>query len=323
MKAVVVRKYGSPEVLELQEVPKPRPGDAEILIKVQAAALNAADWHMMRADPFAVRLMAGLFKPKFKIPGADVAGRVEAVGKNVKSFKVGDEVFGDLARYAWGSFAEYVCAPENLLAIKPVNLSFEEAAAVPMAAVTALQALRDKGGIRAGQSVLINGASGGVGSFAVQIAKAFGAEVTAVCSARNVDRARALGADHVIDYGAEDFTKSGRRYDLILATNGYHPLSAYRRALSPEGAYVTTGGAGKQMVAALFLGPWLSLLGQQKIGNAMAKPNAKDLGVVKELLEGGKVKPAIDRRYPLDRLPEAMRYLEEGHAQGKIVITVS
>jgi NADPH:quinone reductase-like Zn-dependent oxidoreductase len=323
MKAVVVRKYGSPDVLELQDVPKPTPGDAEILIKVQAAALNAADWHMMRADPFAVRLMAGLFKPKFKIPGADVAGRVEAVGKNVTLFKVGDEVFGDLARYTWGGFAEYVCAPENLLALKPVNLSFEEAAAVPMAAVTALQGLRDKGGIRAGQSVLINGASGGVGSFAVQIAKSFGAEVTAVCSGRNVDLARSLGADHVIDYGAQDFTKSGRRYDLILATNGYHPLSAYRRALGPRGAYVTTGGAGKQMAAALFLGPWLSLFGKQKIGNAMAKPNAKDLGVVKDLLEAGKVKPTIDRRYPLDQVPEAMRYLEEGHARGKVVITVS
>jgi NADPH:quinone reductase-like Zn-dependent oxidoreductase len=212
---------------------------------------------------------------------------------------------------------------ESLLVLKPANVSFEEAAAVPMSAVTALQGLRDKGGIRVGQSVLINGASGGVGSFAVQIAKSFGAEVTAVCSSRNMDLARSLGADHVIDYGAEDFTKSGRRYDLILATNGYHPLSAYRRALSVAGVYVTTGGAGKQMSAALFFGPWFSLFGRQKLRNAMAKPNAKDLGFVKELLEAGKIKPAIDRRYPLAQVPEAMRYLEEGHAQGKIVITMT
>ncbi len=323
MKAIVARSYGSPDVLALQEVPKPAPGDDEVLIEVHAAALNAADWHMMRADPFPVRLMAGLFKPKFKIPGADVAGRVEAVGKNVTRFKPGDEVFGDLAGHAWGGFAEYVCAPENLLAPKPANLSFEEAAALPMAAVTALQALRDKGGIRAGQSVLINGASGGVGTFAVQIAKSFGAEVTAVCSSRNLELARSLGADHVIDYGGEDFTKSGRHYDLILATNGYHPISAYRRALGPHGVYVMTGGANKQMTEALFLGPWLSLFGKQKLGNAMAKPNAKDLGVVKELVEAGKVKPAIDRRYPLAQVPEAMRYLEEGHARGKIVITIA
>lgn len=225
MKAIVYSKYGPPEVFQLKEVEKPTPKENEVLVKIHAASVNAADWHLHRADPFLVRLMGeGFLKPKHQILGADIAGRVESVGKNIKQFKPGDEVFGDLASYGWGGFAEYVCAPENALALKPVNLSFEEAAAVPLAALTALMSLRDKGHIRSGQKVLINGASGGVGTFAVQIAKSFGAEVTAVCSTRNLDMARSIGADHVIDYTKEDFTKNGLGYDLIIAANGFHPI---------------------------------------------------------------------------------------------------
>ena len=223
----------------------------------------------------------------------------------------------------WGAFAEYVCARENALALKPANLSFEEAAAVPMAAVTALQGLRDKGQIQPGQKVLINGASGGVGTFAVQIAKSFGAEVTAVCSTRNLDMVRSIGADHVIDYTQEDFTQNGQQYDLILAANGYRSISDYKRALSPKGIYVMTGGSMAQLLEAMLQGPWISMTGSQKMGNMLAKPNQKDLAFMKELLEAGKVKPVIDRCYPLSEVPEALRYLEEGHAQGKVVITVA
>jgi NADPH:quinone reductase-like Zn-dependent oxidoreductase len=322
MKAMVARSYGSPDVLSLQDVPRPSPGDDEILVQVHAAALNAADWHVLRADPFLVRLMLGFFKPRYPILGADVAGVVEAVGRNVKAFKAGDEVFGDLARHHWGAFAEYACATEDLLAPKPRGLSFEEAAAVPLAAMTALQALRDVGGLKAGQKALINGASGGVGSFAVQIGKAFGAEVTAVCSSGNLDLARSLGADHVIDYGTEDFTRNGQRYDLIFAANGYHTLADYERALSANGTCVMGGDAGKQMAAAIFLGPWRSRRGGKRFTRVDAEGNARDLGVLKELVEAGKVKPIIDRRYRLEQVPEAMRYLEEGHARGKIVIGV-
>lgn len=252
-----------------------------------------------------------------------MSGRVEAVGRNVKQFKPGDEVFGDLSESGWGAFAEYVCATEEALVLKPTNMTFEEAAAVPLAAVTALQGLRTKGQIQSGQKVLINGAGGGVGTFAVQIAKAFGAEVTAVCSTRNVDMARSIGADHVIDYTQEDFTKNGQQYDLIIAANGYHPIADYKRALSPNGTYVMTGGAEKQLYEVMLRGPWISMTGSQKMGNLMAKPNNNDLTFMKELIETGKVKPVIDRCYPLAEVPEALRYLEEGHAQGKIVITVA
>ncbi len=318
MKAIVYTKYGPPDVLELKEAEKPTPKEDEVLVKVHAASVNAADWHLLRGKPFLVRLMGfGLLKPKKKILGSDIAGLVEAVGRNVKQFQPGDEVFG-----MGGGFAEYVCAREDALALKPANISFEEAAAIPIAAVTALQGLRDKGQIQAGQKVLINGASGGVGTFAVQIAKSFGADVTGVCSTRNLDMVRSIGADQVIDYTKEDFTQNGQRYDLILAANGYHSILDYKRALSPKGTYVMTGGSMAQLFQAMLLGPWISMTGSKKMGNLMAKVNQKDLVFMKELLEAGKVKPVIDRRYPLSEVAEAVRYLEEGHAQGKVVITV-
>lgn len=323
MKAMVRVKYGTADVLELKEVEKPAPRDNEVLVKVRAAALNAYDWHMLTADLLAVRLMGGgLLKPKKKILGADVAGRVERVGGKITQFRPGDEVFGDIAGSGGGSLAEYACAREDLLAPKPVHLSFEEAAAVPMAAVTALQALRDNGRIQAGQSVLVNGASGGVGTFAVQIAKAFGAEVTALCSAGKADLVRSIGADHVINYEKEDFTKSGQRYDLILAVNGYHPIFAYRRALNPKGSYVVAGGSAAQLLQGFLLGPLISKTGSKKMGAMVTVMNRKDLVVMTELLEAGKVRPVIDRRYPLNEAPEAFRYLGEGHAAGKIVVTL-
>jgi len=320
MKAIVYTKYGSPDVLEFKEVEKPTLKDNEVLIKIHAASVNAYDWHSLTADIFLIRLMGGgLLKPKNTRLGADIAGRVEAVGGSVKQFQPDDEVFGEISH---GGFAEYACAPESKLALKPANLSFEEAAAVPMAALTALQGLRDKGQIHPGQKVLINGASGGVGTFAVQIAKSFGAEVTAVCSPRNMDQARSIGADQVIDYTREDFTKSGRQYDLILAANGYHPLSAYKRALTPKGIYVMAGGSKAQIFQAMLMGSWMSETGGKKMGGVSAKMDQKDLGLIKELIEAGKVKPIIDRRYPLSEAAEALRYLGEGHARGKVVITV-
>jgi NADPH:quinone reductase-like Zn-dependent oxidoreductase len=277
----------------------------------------------LRAKPFMMRLMGfGLLKPKNTILGSDIAGRVEAVGRNVKQFQSGDEVFGNTAKYGFGGFAEYVAVPENALVLKPTNISLEEAAAVPQAALTALQGLRDKGHIQKGQKVLIHGAGGGVGTFAVQIAKSFGAEVTAVCSTRNLDIVRSLGADHVIDYTQEDFTRNGQQYDLILAANGYHSIADYKRALSPTGTYVTTGGSNAQMFQTMLLGPLISRTGRQKMGNSAHKPNQKDLAFMKELLEASKVKPVIDRRFPLRDVADAIRYLEAGHAQGKVVITM-
>jgi NADPH:quinone reductase-like Zn-dependent oxidoreductase len=320
MKSIQFTKYGSPDVLQLKDVEKPTPKDNEVLIKVHAASVNAYDWHFLTADIFLIRLMGGgLLKPKDTRLGADIAGRVEAVGRNVKQFQPDDEVFGDIGH---GGFAEYVCAPESRLALKPANLSFEEAAAVPMAALTALQGLRDEGQIHPGQKVLINGASGGVGTFAVQIAKSFDAEVTAVCSPKNLDQARSIGADHVIDYTREDFTQNGQQYDLILAANGYHPLSDYKRALTPQGIYVMAGGSMAQIFQAMLLGSWMSKTGGKKMGGVSAKIDQKDLGLIKELLEAGKVVPVIDRRYPLSEAAEALRYLGEGHARGKVVITV-
>ncbi|MEP7358975.1 MAG: NAD(P)-dependent alcohol dehydrogenase [Anaerolineales bacterium] len=323
MKAIVRYTYGSPEVLKLAEIETPTPQPDEVLVKVQAASVNAIDWHMLRADPFLARLDGGLLTPRKKILGFDVAGRVEAVGSAARQFRSGDEVFGNLFDQRGGAFAEYVAVPERLLVSKPAGLTFEQAAAVPMAAVTALRGLRDKGQIQPGQKVLINGASGGVGTFAVQLAKAFGADVTAVCSPGNVDLARSLGADHVIDYTQEDFTRNGQRYDLILAVNGYHPISAYRRALSPAGSYVMAGGSTAQGFQALLLGPWLSIRGDNKLGALETKPNRDDLDYVKGLLEAGKVAPVIDRTYALCDVPEAIRYLEAGHARGKVVITLA
>ncbi len=315
MKAIVCTEYGSPDVLNLEEVRDPTPEEDEVLVKVHAASVNAADWHILRADPFLVRLAMGLLKPKHEILGADIAGRVEAVGANATRFQPGDEVFGDLSGCGFGGFAEYVCASEDALALKPANMSFEEAAA-------ALQGLRGKGQVQPGQKVLVNGASGGVGTFAVQIAKSFGAEVTGVCSTDKLDMARSIGADHVIDYTQQDFTKNGQRYDLILAANGYHSISGYKRALSPNGIYVMLGGSTAQMYQAMLLGPLVSMAGSKKMGNLLAKPNQTDLVFLKDLLEAGKVKPVIDRSYPLSEVPEAIRYLEEGHARGKVVITV-
>lgn len=323
MKAIVYTEYGPPDVLRLREVEKPAPADDEVLVKIHAASVNAADWRMMRADPFLARLYGGLFKPtRFQILGCDIAGRVEAVGRNVRQFKPGDEVFGDTFASGFGGFAEYTCARENEVVAKPANLSFEEAAAVPLAAMTALHGLRDKGQIRPGQKVLINGASGGVGTFAVQLARYFGAEVTAVCGTGNMEMARTLGADNVIDYTQEDFTRSGRRYDLIVAVNGFHSIFDYRRALSPRGMYVMVGGNTAQLFQALLLGPWLSMAGSKKMGALSSTPNQKDLLLLKGLLESGKIRPVIDRRYPLSEVAEAIRYVETGHAKGKVVINL-
>lgn len=324
MQAVVYTKYGPPDVLHLEEVKKPTPMDNEVLVEIHAASANAKDWRLLRADPFLIRLMyGGLFKPKHKILGADIAGRVEAVGSNATQFRPGDEVYGDIGECGLGGFAEYVSVPEDVLALKPANMTFEEAAAVPMAAVSALQALRDDGEIQPGQKVLINGASGGVGTFAVQIAKAFGAEVTAVCSTRNLDRMRSLGADHVIDYTQENFTQNGQQYDLILAVNGFHPISDYKRALNATGIYVMAGGSTKQIFQALLLGSWMSRGGDKQMRSLSGKPSQSDLISVAELIKAGKVTPVIDKRYPLSETPEAIRYLEEGHARGKVVITVA
>ena len=324
MKAIVCAKYGSPDVLQLREVVKPVPQEDEVLIQIHAASLNSRDLRMLRANPFFMRLMpGGFFRPKNKILGADLAGRVEAVGSNVKQFKPDDEVFGYLpSATGRGTFAEYVCANENAITLKPANLSFEQAAAVPLAAMTALQGLRDKGNIQPGQKVLINGASGGVGTFAVQIAKAFGAEVTAVCSTRNLEMVRSLGADHVIDYKVEDFTQNGQQYDLILAVNGYHPISDYLRALKPEGTYVVAGGSMAQLFQAASYGKRISRTGNQKIVVLSLVQSQKDLNSIKELLESGKIMPVIDGCYPLSKTPEAFWYYEKVHPKGKVIITV-
>jgi len=320
MKAVVYTEYGPPDVLKIDEVEKPTPQDKQVLIKVHAASINAGDYRVRGGSPFLLRpMIGGLLKPKNTRLGSDVAGRVEAVGENVKQFRPGDEVFG----CANGAFAEYVLAREAYLALKPANRSFEEAAAVPVAALTALQGIRYAGGIRPGQKVLIQGASGGVGTFAVQLAKSFGAEVTAVCSPRNLDMARSIGADHVIDYTQEDFTRNQQRYDLIYAVNGYHSLSAYKRALSPQGIYVCAGGTLPQIFQAMLLGSLMSRNGDKKMGSmGIAKVNQEDLVYLGELLEASKIIPVIDRSYPLSEIAEAIRYVEEVHAQGKIVITV-
>ncbi|MGA2606375.1 MAG: NAD(P)-dependent alcohol dehydrogenase [Terriglobia bacterium] len=319
MKAIVYTQYGPPDVLQFKEVATPVPADDEVLIKIYAASVNPRDRYFMRGLLLLRLITGGLRTPKHKILGSEIAGRVEAVGREVKQFQPGDEVFGGVG---FGGFAEYVCAIEDRLALKPANISFEGAAAAPIAAITALQGLRDKGRIQRGQKVLVDGASGGVGTFAVQIAKSFEAEVTAVCSTRNMETARSIGADHVIDYTREDFTQSGQRYDLILAANAYHSIFDYRRALSQDGIYVMAGGGGVQILQAMLLGPLLSLIGSKKMCNFMAKLNKKDLDFLKDLLEAGKVVPVIDRRYPLSDVAEALRYLEEGHAQGKVVITV-
>jgi NADPH:quinone reductase-like Zn-dependent oxidoreductase len=316
MRAIVYTKFGPPDVLQLKEVEKPVPKDNEILIKVRAASANAYDWRHLRADPFLIRLMgAGLLKPKHKILGADIAGQVEAVGSNVKQFQPGDEVFGE---GSYGGFAEYVCVDENRFVLKPAHLTFEEAAAVPMAALTALQGLRDKGRIQTGQKVLINGASGGVGTFAVQIAKSFEAEVTGVCSTTKMDLVRSIGADHVIDYTREDVTKNNQQYDLIFDVAAYRSSSKYKHILSASGTYVLAGGS----FARIFQLMVKSMIGVKNMIVMVAKINQKDLLFITGLMNAGKVKSIIDKRYPLNETAEALRYLEEGHARGKVVITV-
>ena len=325
MKAIVCPKYGSPDVLQLQEVAKPAPQDDEVLIRISAASVNARDWRFMRAKPFFIRLKPGGFlQPKNKILGADLAGRVEAIGNNIRQFKPGDEVFGYLpSSTGLGTFAEYVCARENLISLKPANLTFEQAAAVPLAAMTALQGLRDNGNIKPGQKVLINGASGGVGSFAVQIAKSFGAEVTSVCSTRNLEMARSLGADYVIDYQKEDFTQNGQQYDLILAVNGYHPISDYLRALSPGGIHVVAGGSMLQLFQAALQGRRNPKTGSQKSYIVSLVQSQKDLNFIKDLLESGIIMPVIDKCYPLNETSEALWYFEKNHARGKVVISIT
>jgi NADPH:quinone reductase-like Zn-dependent oxidoreductase len=323
MKAIVTTRYGSPEVLQLREIPTPAPEADQVLIKLYASSVNPLDSFVMRGPLFFLPAVGKLLKPKHKVIGADIAGRVESVGRDVKRFHPGDEVFGaSFSGKGLGGFAEYVCAVEDRLALKPVNLSFEQAAAVPVAAITALQALRDYGRIKPGQSVLIDGASGGVGTFAIQIAKSFGAEVTAVCSPRNLDTARLLGADHVIDYTREDFTRGGLLYDLILGANAHHSIFDYLRVLGPNGIFVMVGGGGIQIIQAMVLGPLLSRIGRKKIRFFIAKMNAKDLVFLKDLLQAGKITPVIDRCYPLSQAAEALRYREEGHAKGKVVITI-
>lgn len=319
MKAIVRQKYGSPDVLELKELEKPAPKDDEVLIHVHAASLNASDCELLRGTPLYTRIW-GLLKPKYKILGSDIAGRIEAVGRNVKQFQPGDEVFGDIME-SWGGFAEYVCAPENTLMLKPAGMTFEDAAAIPQAAVVALQGLRDKGRIQPGQTVLINGAGGGAGTFAVQIAKSFGAEVTGVDSTGKLEMMRSIGADRVIDYTQEDFTQNGLQYDLILDLVASHSIFDYKRVLTPRGIYVMVGGSMAYIFQTLFLGFLISITGTKKMGILGAKPN-KDLSYMLELIDSGKVVPVIDKRYPLSEVPEALRYLGEGHARGKVVITV-
>lgn len=333
MRAIVATKYGSPDVLQLQEVAKPAPKEAEALVKIHAASLNAADFEFLRGS-WSARI-GGPFRPMHKIPGTDIAGRIEAVDRNVKHFQPGDEIWGDLSLLGYGAWAEYVCVPENALRLKPVSMTFEQAAATPTAAVVALQNLRgigstsaglflsNKGQIQPGQKVLINGAGGGVGTFALQIAKSFGAELTGVDGPAKLELLRSLGAEHVIDYTREDFTKNGQLYDLILDVVAGRTIFAYKRALSRAGTFVLVGGSLGTILQAFLLGPLISKNGSQKMGPVMWKPNdQEDLTILEELFKAGKVKPVIDKCYPLDEVPDALRHLEEGHAKGKVVITI-
>jgi NADPH:quinone reductase-like Zn-dependent oxidoreductase len=320
MKAIVYHRYGSPDVLEYKEIETPAPEDDQVLIEVRAASVNPIDWHFMRGTPYVARIISGLRKPKHRRLGADVAGRVEAVGRNVTRFKPGDEVYGTCR----GTFAEYACAPDRALALKPDNATFEQAAAVPVAAFSALQSLR-KGRIQPGHKVLINGAAGGVGTFAVQIAKSFGAEVTGVCSTRNVEMVRSIGADRVIDYTRHNFTEGYEHYDIIVDCIGNHSLSVFRRVLKAKGSYIMIGGpTGRWFrpmdrgIRALLLSPFVS----QKLAMFLARSSKDDLAVLRDLIEAGKVTPVIDRYFGLSEVPRAIRYLEEGHARGKVVITI-
>jgi NADPH:quinone reductase-like Zn-dependent oxidoreductase len=318
MRAIVYTEYGPPDVLQVKEVEKPTPKDNKILVKVYASSVNQGDAYVVRGEPLLFRPSYGLPGPKHTIPGGDVAGRVEAVGKDVERFQPGDEVFGDIGECGFGAWAEYVSAPEDAVVLKPTNTTFEEAAAVSQAAIVALQGLRDKGQIQPGQKILINGASGGVGTFAVQIAKSFGAEVIGVCSTQNLDLVRSIGADHVIDYTQEDFTRSGQHYDLIFDIAGNRSVSDYMRALLPKGTHVSCAISP----VALLLGPLVSMFGSKKVIQLSHSPKAKDLAYLNELLEAGKVVPVINRSFPLSKAAEAVRHYEEGHPQGKVVVSV-
>ncbi len=321
MKAIIYTKYGSPDVLQLKEVEKPIPKDNEVLVKIHAVSINDWDWCLLLGTPFINRLINGLLKPKKRILGSDIAGRIEAVGKNVKQFHVGDEVYGDLSG-DWGGFAEYVCAREHLLALKSASMTFEEAAAIPQAGMLALQGLRDIGHIQPGQKLLINGAGGGVGTFGVQLAKLYGVDdVTGVDSSGKLDMLRSMGFNQVIDYTKEDFTKKGQRYDLILDVKTNRSIFDYLRALNPNGAYVTVGGSMIRLFQALLLRPLISKISKKNIRIVPLKQN-KDLAYMNELFEAGKVKPVIDRRYTLNEVSEALRYFGEGNHKGKVVITV-
>jgi len=323
MKAAVYDNYGLPDVLEIKDVERPVPGDDEVLVRVHASSVNALEWHLLTGIPYLVRPTAGLIRPKMSVLGADVAGVVEAIGRDVTRFRPGDEVFGDIGT---GAYAEYACGPERRLASKPPNLTFEQAAAVPVAGLTALQGLRDKAQVQSGQTVLINGASGGVGTFAIQIAKVLGAEVTAVCSTRNVDQARSLGADHVIDYTKEDLTQTQQRYDLVFDGPGNYPVADCKRLLNPEGMYLLIGGPKRR-----FLGPIPRMLrtamafsfASQRTSWLLAQANREDLESLAGLLESGEVRSVIEATHSLDEVAEALRYVGEEHAQGKVAITVS
>jgi len=322
MKAIVYSRYGSPDVLQLTEVAQPTPKADEVLIKVRAASINSWDWDLLTGKPYLYRPLFGLFKPKLPILGADIAGRVEAVGRNVTQFKPGDEVFGDISGCGWGGFAEYVCARENTLALKSASLTFTAAAAIPQAAVLALQGLRDQGRMQKGHRILVNGAGGGVGTFAVQIAKAGGAEVTAVDLPGKLERLRTLGADHVLAYTQQDFTRTGQQYDLILDVACHRSIFDYQRALGPQGKYVMIGGAVLRILQVLLVGPFIALGTKKKMGILAHKPKAQDLNFMTAMVERGEVTPVIDRCYPLSEVPVALRYYGTGQAQGKIVITL-
>lgn len=321
MKALVFKKYGSPDVLELREVDKPVPKDDQVLVKVSASSINSWDWELLQGKPFVNRLMFGLLKPKkINILGCDIAGRIDAIGNKVAKFQTGDEVYGDLSRSTWGGFAEYCCAPENALTLKPASMTFEQASAIPQAALLALQGL-DKGLIHTREKVLINGAGGGVGTFAIQIAKCYGATVTGVDNTSKLELMRSLGADHVIDYTQEDFSKSGQRYDLIFDVMAHHSIFDYKRALTPQGQYVMAGGDMLLVYQMLLLKPWLSVTGNKKMNLLLHKPN-EGLGSIQALFEAGKATPVIDKCYPLTAGFDAFQYFADGHAKGKIVINI-